>query len=281
MSHELTFDLETIPDPSRLEEVNELEEAGILDPIPDLPDRTDSDSLERPEEFLSDSIDLINERLQALLPANLYLAELEATEKKSKKPRKGIFEAIEKVRKRIGERDSALASRSLIMGTCPELCRICAVGFARDDSEPKGFIADTEDLEKEIIEILWGELKNARPVIGFNILAFDLPVLLARSVFLDVAPSRSFSNVKPWEDTVIDVYLKRFGSRGNTDRKKPGTLKKLAKLYGIEVPAGDFEGSQVAEAMKTPKGQKELRKYVKSDVAITRELFKKWEGYFL
>ena len=71
--------------------------------------------------------------------------------------------------------------------------------------------------------------------------------------------------------------LRRF-PRGNS--KQPGKLKQMAQLYGIDVPAGDFEGSQVEEIWNA--GDYEMiREYVTSDVVITAALHKCMRGYFV
>lgn len=55
-------------------------------------------------------------------------------------------------------------------------------------------------------------------------------------------------------------------------------LKDLAKWYGIEVPAGDVDGSQVLELYQSDPEM--LARYVRSDVEITRQLHGLWRGTF-
>ena len=55
-------------------------------------------------------------------------------------------------------------------------------------------------------------------------------------------------------------------------------LKDVARLYGIHVPAGDIDGSQVEELLNTE--PEKVAEYCKSDVSITRELWSLFCGYF-
>jgi len=55
-------------------------------------------------------------------------------------------------------------------------------------------------------------------------------------------------------------------------------LKQLCKLYGIEVPAGDVDGSQVLDLMRSEPGK--VGEYVRSDVDVTRSLHNKFKGFF-
>ena len=128
-----------------------------------------------------------------------------------------------------------------------------------------------DNMEVGLLEEFWTVAKNAKSICGFNILGFDLPVILVRSMLLDVAPSRQF-DLKPWGTDVIDLMKKRFPNSGVMG------LKKLAKLMGINVPAGDVDGSQVETLWRNDAVK--LGKYVASDVAITKEIHQRYSGYF-
>lgn len=191
--------------------------------------------------------------------------------------RAGVFAAIEAEKKRQAEQAD---SDRLTLSIVPEYCRIVAFGVAAGDGlVTAALCGDGDDEgdagEMEILRAFWTLVKLFSPPCGYNIIGFDLPVILVRSALLGVLPTRQF-DLKPWSKDVIDIYAKRFpkGSGG----RQPGKLKELAPLYGIEVPAGDVDGGDVAELVESDPAK--LAEYVASDVEITRELYLKWKGFF-
>ncbi len=104
---------------------------------------------------------------------------------------------------------------------------------------------------------------------GYNILNFDLPYLLRRSMAFGIKPSIVPTLAKYRIDPVFDLYQILYNWQ-------PGKgLKTVAKLYGIPVPAGDLDGSQVA-AMDA----ETLKGYVLSDLQVTVKLFKKMNSVY-
>jgi predicted PolB exonuclease-like 3'-5' exonuclease len=77
------------------------------------------------------------------------------------------------------------------LGKCaldPDLCRIVALGTYRSDEDWTVNIAAVESEEKAALANFWDEL-GPYPyprLIGFNVLAFDLPVIIRRSQYLGV-----------------------------------------------------------------------------------------------
>lgn len=277
--YDLYFDLETVPDETRLEE---LEQAKAIGQAPGSIEFTDAAKMPKDlEGFLARSIGDIETDLATFHPVPVWLDELEQKEKTGK-TRKGVYDAIDKERKAVSSQDRETEARNKTLATCPETLRIVAAGYAIDGGSVLSWVdnPDKPGGEAIVLAALWKLIKNAGRVVGFNVARFDLPAILTRSAILGVTPSRDLTKLKPWDDFVLDLYLARFGNRGNTDAKKPGTLKKLAACYGVPVPAGDFHGGQVAGAMQTPEGRELLAQYVKSDVEVTRALHKKFDGYF-
>jgi hypothetical protein len=279
---ELTFDLETVPDQARFELFE-----SFLPPLPEPYQARgfagDGDSnggitaAELPD-VLSGSIDDIKAWIKATSPAPEVVAAMREIEDASKKPRKGVYDALDNALSAVSAYDNAVADRMKLLSTTPEFCSIAAFGFAVDDDDPVAMMATNEAEEREILELFWKLAARADLLCGFNVVGFDLPVILARSAILGVPSSCTFD--LRWGKGIRDIYLSRFGSRGNTDKRKPGRLKDLARVYGVEIPAGNFEGSQVAAAMETEEGRAKVAEYCCSDVEITRELGKVWAGYF-
>jgi hypothetical protein len=153
-------------------------------------------------------------------------------------------------------------NRQFIPELHPEFCKIVALGYAIDDRPVQAL----SGVETYILRQFW-ELAKGQTLCGFNVLNFDLPVIYVRSAELGIRSSRLIDR-KPWAGHVIDLYEARRYTAGSMG------LKMLAKSYGFRM--ADADGSQVKDM---DAGQIEL--YVKSDVEITRELYKRYKGFFV
>lgn len=258
----LFFDLETIPDFDRMEHFG-------FEPLPQLPEFvTPKESI---EDVLKGSIPKIKETLQAAPDA--WIDELAAEEQKREKPRKGVIDAamgVFKERETIGDAEAAQNKK---MSVTPEFCRIVAFGFAVGDDDPQAMIADTVDKERLLLVAFWDLVKSLRaPLVGFNILHFDLPVIFVRSAILGVEPTRQL-DLKPWGKDCYDLMKKRFPGGGQMK------MKDLAGIYQVPVPADDFDGSQVLEAVEAGLWD-QIETYVKSDVVVAQKLYELWRPYF-
>jgi predicted PolB exonuclease-like 3'-5' exonuclease len=136
-----------------------------------------------------------------------------------------------------------------------DLGRIVALGTMGDgESEPTVNLARDEDDERDILIEFWATVTApgfSRPtLIGFNCLGYDLPLMLRRSLYLDVKTPR-FQMGKYRHDGIEDLmlslsfdgavkyrglsfYAKRFG----LDVEDDTTGKDIAALHA----AGDWEG---------------------------------------
>lgn len=266
----LFFDLETVPDYSRLESFG-------LDPLPRILPETESGCCPVVSRLLESGLEVIEKKLLVLNPHDEYLDAVSSAEALSAKPRVGVGKAIAAVRTARENVKNAAGNRRKLLSVTPEYCRIAALGWAVGGGEVQSLTCgdhadcDTTD-ERELLETFWGLALDARPIVGFNLLGFDLRVVFVRSALLGVLPSRLI-DCKPYGRDVLDLMLVRFGSMAGAMG-----LKKLAPLYGIEVPAGDCDGSQVEELMRV--SPKLVGDYVRSDVTITRELYRRMAGYF-
>lgn len=262
----LFFDLETVPDSSR-------EELFGLDPLPEVPTETPLADMLSPEEFISAALKDMGDLLKAKNPPEEWLVSVAAAEQASKKPRKGVFDLLADCRGAKGARETALAARVKTCSVTPEFCRIVAIGLAVGDGDVHAILCPTIDEERDALALFWDFVRRVRgPLVGYNILGFDLPVILTRSALLRVVPSKPLGNLRPWDKDAIDLMERRFKTRG------AAKLKDLAKWLGLPVDAEGVDGSQVAELARTDPAK--LAEYVKSDVALTRRLFKFWSGYF-
>ena len=164
------------------------------------------------------------------------------------------------------ERDNTLALH-------PDTCRLVAWGFhVIGHAEPHCFLMRSEYEERELLK-KWWEIYvdlirrdgNVR-LVGFNSLAFDLPVLLARSMWLDL----------DHPDLDIDRYRSphaRYDVMWHLSRKgvvKPHSLKFYAKRAGLDT-LDKVEGSQIAQLVKEERWD-EVEAHCLSDVGLTHSL---------
>jgi len=266
----LYFDFETIPDYDRLDSFG-------LDPVPEPKPLTPAAKCPTPAGFLADTAAHIKSRLTELNPAVDYCRRLYAVERDGKK-RSTVIAHIRAASEGGNTSDQAKADRRKLLSTTPEFCKIAAFGWAVAGDEVYSDVLSKEMTEVDLLVAFWGLVQQYQPLIGFNILGFDLPVVFFRSAILGVKPTK-FIDTKPWGKDVIDLYAKRFPSR-SFGSGRPAKLKELAPLAGIDVPAGDVDGSQVEELMESDEGRTKVGEYVRSDVEITRQLHWFYSGYF-
>lgn len=126
--------------------------------------------------------------------------------------------------------------------------------------------------EKEILAEFWEVFRDCGGAcVGYNILAFDLPYLMRRSMALNVKPPFPPNLAKYRTEPVTDLMaiLYNWGS----DKYK--SLKQVARLYGIENETEGTDGSMVANLSAS-----DLYKYQTSDVKLVMELYSKMNGIY-
>jgi hypothetical protein len=268
----LYFDLETCPDWSRADSFG-------LDPLPPIPQEGDIAKMPPAASIVTGTIDDAKRFLRQIEcpPAAWLDLVLEQERQRKDGGRSGIVAAVAEARQVRGRIVELHDERRKLLSTTPEFCKIAALGWAVGGGHVSSVVIDSEKVdEASVLSFLWGLISIHSPIIAFNGLHFDLPVILTRSAILGVAPTRML-DMKPWGKDVVDPYAIRFPKGGGNDGR-PRKLKALAPLFGIEVPAGDCDGSQVEELYKSDPAK--LGEYVKSDVQVLRELHRKLQGYF-
>lgn len=248
------IDIETVPDDTRRH-------------LWDLPE--EPEVYPEPASLISGTVSNVRDFLDeyALALPAAYLDAIEAVEEqRTRGPRKGVRSALAKARQ-------AEADLHKELSLDPERCRIAALGYAVGDSEVQGIAVGDTMTEESLLQIIWNILEtgweNNSPIVGYNVIGFDLPVIMARSILYNVQATRPIDLRKYGNPDVTDLMVARFPSG------RPKSLKTLAEQYGIDIPCPDVDGGDVL-AM-TPE---ERAEYVCSDVVITRALHRCFRGYF-
>ena len=262
----LYLDFETLPDFDRMYLFD-------LEPLPKMPEVDGPELLMGAEEFISQASPEVERWLAKHNPPIDWVARIRAAEQASKKPRKGLFDALDDHTKRIASIASAEADRVKMLSVNPLYCRICCVSFAVGDSAPVSIYAPDRMMEKHLVEQVWRMLGRHTPVIGYGLSFFDIPVLLARSMILGVHPTRFLDRRKYGSRDILDLCKSLF-----EDQRAFG-LGKACKSLGILSALPDVDGSHVYEMWKAGNAQG-IRDYCEDDVKLTQKLHKQLAGFF-
>jgi hypothetical protein len=142
----------------------------------------------------------------------------------------------------------------------------CHLGvYLHDDEQERA------QLERALLESFWAAFAEADgDCCGYNILGFDLPFLLRRSMALKVKPPMVLPRMTKYQtDPVRDLY-------GLLYNWQPGKgLKAVAKLLRLPNALPDLDGGDVA----TMDWRMEAA-YVANDVALVVALHQRMEGYY-
>ncbi len=186
----------------------------------------------------------------------------------------GTIKKAESIAKWMDEKADAAAD-DIVAKTSfnPAAGHVCCIGWAHGDGEVE--YAEMRDLkdEKAMIETFFHTFPDLGLAcfIGHNVAAFDLRFLLCRSIVLGVKLPPAFPrDIKPWGNNVFDTMIAWAGTRGTI------SLDNLAGALGLG-GKGDFDGSMVAQAWKDGR-HTTISSYCRSDVALTREIHRKFKS---
>lgn len=243
----LFFDLETVPDETRF-------------PRPVVPEPV-ALTIDLPTWMASKAatVDAIKESLGKVIPRE-QIDEIESIERASPKPRKGVLEACEAARNG-GNAEFAEWQKYALN---PIKGRICALGWAIGSGDVRSIVAKTDEEERVLLRAWWKLFADKRRQhVGFNQVSFDAAMIGVRSIILGVRGSRSLDRRKYNNPQAIDVMNLLDVS---------GTCKDICRAFGIEIPAGEMDGSQVLGLWDAQQWDA-IGEYVRSDVTVERELF--------
>lgn len=175
----------------------------------------------------------------------------------------GNYKDADKIQAYIAEKRQDQVSG---MALDPDFCKVKSIAYKTDEQEVVVLMED----EAKMIKFFWEVVRNSLRICGYNIIGFDLPVLLRRSFELGIKPPAVFNLSKYKTDNVIDLM----GILYNWNNFKG--LKFVAKRYGIVNRAEGINGSMVDSL--TPE---QLAEYNASDVMMVYDLYNKMEGIYL
>ena len=135
--------------------------------------------------------------------------------------------------------EEARAKQIETAGLEPDLCEVVAVGFRHPEHVTASAVYTRMDGdEADVLDYLWDAIRG-RVVVGFNVLSFDLPVLIRRSQLLGVpVPNISLDR---YRTPHIDL-LERLSFNGKLTYRSLGFY---CRRFGIDVP-DSVSGAQVA-----------------------------------
>jgi DNA polymerase elongation subunit (family B) len=168
------------------------------------------------------------------------------------------------------------------MALRPEFGHVVCIGMGHDargrgDLETKALTARAVEDERRILEGFWEVVRSAREwrFVTYNGLAFDLPYLIRRSIYVGAAPSAGLP-LRPYSpDTHFDVMR----VLSNWERADAVRLDVIAALLGLEKWPPGMEGSQVLGLWRAGRFE-DIETYCLGDVRLAYEIFLRVEAYF-
>lgn len=125
--------------------------------------------------------------------------------------------------------------------------------------------------EKEILERFWRVMFKANQFVTFNGRSLDCPVLMLRSAFLGLRPSK---NLMPYRYS-SDIHIDLQEQLSFYHATKFFTLEMYCRAFGIPVPSVGITGHD----MKSEYGRGEYQRIARhcaGHLIATRELYMKW-----
>ncbi len=264
----LYLDFETIPDESRMHLFD-------LPPVGEVPPLTPDSELLSSLEFISQDIKEASAWISKKNPPGYWYEAVERDEKAGKN-RKGMLQLLEDRKKQIDALAIEKSERNKLLSVTPLFCRIVAIGWAIGNEPPRSLVIDDPADEAKALNHLWMQIQAAKPIVGYGIAGFDIPVLLNRSMILGVKPTRVLDRRKYGANDIHDLYTTLYDG----GYSKGFGLKPTCRMLGMQIPADDCDGGKVYDLYQ--QGDFEaIGKYVRSDVQITQNLHRlKMAGYF-
>jgi hypothetical protein len=151
----------------------------------------------------------------------------------------GNYKDPEKIAAAVAERT---AERNAKLALDPDCCRIVALGYTYLPGQAEVYGCPTIDAERLVLDLFWQHFSapSAYPV-GYNCVAFDLPVLIQRSRLLRVDYPRIMLRkygTPDCHDLMLDL------SHGGLTSYK--ALGFWCRRFGLDVPEDNTSGKDIA-----------------------------------
>jgi len=151
---------------------------------------------------------------------------------------------------------------------------VLSIGYAFSaDADVEPFVLGAgEKTEDQILQEFWYLFWSCGGyAVGYNILGFDLPYLLRRSMALGVRPARLPNLARYHTEPITDLMMILY----NWGADKYKGLKQVARLYGVPNDCPDVDGAMVKNM--TPE---QLHAYQVSDVKLLCRLYNMMNGVY-
>ena len=212
---------------------------------------------------------MIVKELKTGLMQEDQLDELLQLENTSKKPRVTVAKEIMKALSELGSDYTEWQKKG---STDPWLGRIVAFSWSfLGEEKVHTMLAMDTQRERELLAMFWA-LQSVGIRVGYNTKSFDDKFIFARSLILDVQPSVELEMGR-YSKQSKDIMWMMFDSLADAK-----SCKEMARLMGIEVPAGDVEGKHVFDMVECGDWDG-LAKYSNSDVVVEKAMFRMVKKY--
>lgn len=172
----------------------------------------------------------------------------------------GNYKDPEKIAKAIEEKKQEQINRAALD---PDYGEIITIGYTKSPDDVKVTVLFGD--EKKMLKDFWDAFHECSgKCVGYNILGFDLPYLLRRSMAHNVKPRTIPFLAKYRTDPVTDLM----GILYNWNIAK--SLKQVAKIYQLPVDCPEVDGSLVGSLPL-----EDIIRYQISDVKLTISLWQR------
>ena len=168
------------------------------------------------------------------------------------------------------------------MALRPEFGHVICIGMGHDgrgrgELETKALTARGVEDERRILEAFWEVVRAGRDwrFVTYNGLAFDLPYLIRRSIYVGVPPSAGLP-LRPYAPASHFDVMRVLS---NWERADALRLDVVAALLGLQKWPPGMEGSQVLGLWRAGRVE-DIEAYCLGDVRLAYEIFLRVEPYF-
>lgn len=180
----------------------------------------------------------------------------------------GNYKDADKIAAYVAEKRAEMVERAALDA---DYGKIVAIGVKHDlGPVTSQLLAGEYTTEDDLIRWFWTHYSNAKgQSCGYNIIGFDLPYLMRRSLDLGIKPSMIPGLRRYQTRPTLDLMMVLYGWQNFKG------LKFVTQRYGLDNPLPDLDGSQVATMDANT-----LRAYVENDVNLVYQLWQKMSGVY-